>query len=100
MTKSAVGVNGAFSAGGEVGSPGTIKNPPPAVKITEVSSTSSSNATYAADCNAHQRQLFSDSLRAALNLSELRALVVSLGLDPDTVRQTSDRHWTWVARKA
>ena len=48
-TLSVNGVNGAFVASGETGSPGTIKNGPPSVKITEVSSTSSSNATYKAD---------------------------------------------------
>ena len=51
-TLSVVGTNGAFAAGGEIGSPGTIKNAPaplPNVKITEVSATSSSNSTYKAD---------------------------------------------------
>jgi hypothetical protein len=55
--------------------------------------------TYAADANTHQRQMFEDSLRAALTVAEMRALVAGLGLDPATVRQTSDRHWTWQARK-
>jgi ubiquinone/menaquinone biosynthesis C-methylase UbiE len=53
--------------------------------------------TYAGDANAHQRQMFEDSLRAALTLEELRAMVTALGFDAATVRQTSDRHWTWVA---
>ncbi len=51
-TLSVNGVDGAFLASGETGSPGTIKNPPPplpSVKVTEVSSTSSSNTTYKAD---------------------------------------------------
>jgi ubiquinone/menaquinone biosynthesis C-methylase UbiE len=51
-------------------------------------------STYAAGCNAHQRQLFSDSLRAALTLAEVQTLLVELGFDPATVQQTSDRHWT------
>jgi ubiquinone/menaquinone biosynthesis C-methylase UbiE len=51
--------------------------------------------TYAGDANAHQRQMFEDSLRAALTLDEVRAMVGRLGFDPATVRQTSDRHWTW-----
>lgn len=51
-------------------------------------------ATYAADCNPHQRQLFTDSLRAALTLAEVQTLLVELGFDPSTVTQTSDRHWT------
>jgi ubiquinone/menaquinone biosynthesis C-methylase UbiE len=56
-------------------------------------------AAYAGDANAHQRQMFEDSLRAALTVAEVRALVAGLGLDPADVRQTSDRHWTWQARK-
>jgi ubiquinone/menaquinone biosynthesis C-methylase UbiE len=56
-------------------------------------------ATYAGDCNEHQRKMFSDSLRAALSLDELRELVAGfVGLD-NSVAQTSDRHWTWVATK-
>jgi ubiquinone/menaquinone biosynthesis C-methylase UbiE len=51
--------------------------------------------TYAAGANDHQRQMFGDSLRAALTLEEVRALVTSLGFDPATVQQTTDRHWTW-----
>lgn len=54
--------------------------------------------TYAADTNAHQRQLFADSLRAALTLAEVRSLVAPLGFAPETVQQTSDRHWTWAAQ--
>ncbi len=56
-------------------------------------------ATYAGDANAHQQQMFADSLRAALTLPEIRGLVVTLGFAPDTVQQTSDRHWTWAATK-
>jgi ubiquinone/menaquinone biosynthesis C-methylase UbiE len=54
---------------------------------------------YAGDCNAHQRQLFDDSLRAALSVGEIRAVVAQLGYDPKTVTVTSDRHWTWCAVK-
>jgi ubiquinone/menaquinone biosynthesis C-methylase UbiE len=50
---------------------------------------------YAGDANEHQRQMFSDSLRAALTLREVQAIIADLGFDPDGVRQTSDRHWTW-----
>lgn len=53
--------------------------------------------TYAGDANPHQRRLFADSLRAALTLAEVQTLVVELGFDRDTVKQTSDRHWTWTA---
>jgi ubiquinone/menaquinone biosynthesis C-methylase UbiE len=52
---------------------------------------------YAGDANAHQRRLFADSLRAALTLSEVQSLVGQLGFSPHTVRQTSDRHWTFVS---
>jgi ubiquinone/menaquinone biosynthesis C-methylase UbiE len=55
--------------------------------------------TYATEANAHQRQLFDKSLRAALTLAEIRALVAGLGFDRETVQQTTDRHWTWSARK-
>ncbi|MEX2111749.1 MAG: class I SAM-dependent methyltransferase [Pirellulales bacterium] len=54
-------------------------------------------AAYAGNCHAHQRQLFEDSLRAALSVGELRSLVVELGFEPSTVSATSDRHWTWSA---
>lgn len=56
-------------------------------------------ATYAAGANEHQRQMFDDSLRAALTLDEIRGLVSSLGFDELTVQATSDRHWTWIAYK-
>lgn len=55
--------------------------------------------TYAGDANAHQRQMFDASLRAALTIAEIRALVAAVGFAADTVKQTSDRHWTWAARK-
>jgi ubiquinone/menaquinone biosynthesis C-methylase UbiE len=53
--------------------------------------------TYAAGANDRQRQLFHDSLWAALTLAEVQSLVAQLGFPPDTVAQTSDRHWTWSA---
>jgi ubiquinone/menaquinone biosynthesis C-methylase UbiE len=56
-------------------------------------------ATYAAGANAHQQQMFADSFRAALRVEEMQALVAELGGDPRGVRATSDRHWTWTARK-
>lgn len=55
-------------------------------------------ALYAAEANDSQRQLFADSLRAALSLEEVRQIVARLGIEPE-VRATSDRHWTWIARK-
>jgi ubiquinone/menaquinone biosynthesis C-methylase UbiE len=54
---------------------------------------------YAEGANPHQRQMFEDSLRAALTVEEVRALTGPLGFDPRTVQQTSDRHWTWAAHK-
>jgi ubiquinone/menaquinone biosynthesis C-methylase UbiE len=56
-------------------------------------------ATYAGDTNDHQRQMFADSLHAALTVEEVLGLVSGLGFAPETVQQTTDRHWTWVARK-
>jgi ubiquinone/menaquinone biosynthesis C-methylase UbiE len=53
--------------------------------------------TYAAGANHHQRRMFAESLHAALSLAEIRRLVASLGFTYDSVNQTSDRHWTWVA---
>jgi ubiquinone/menaquinone biosynthesis C-methylase UbiE len=54
---------------------------------------------YANDANAHQRRMFEDSLRAALTVEEIRALVGRHGFDESSVQQTSDRHWTWVAHQ-
>ena len=47
-----------------------------------------------------QRQLFRQSLHAALTVAEVRSMIAELGLDPDGVRATSDRHWTWQGIKA
>ncbi len=55
--------------------------------------------TYASDANEHQQQMFADSLRAALTVEEMQQLVGRLGVGPETVRTTSDRHWTWAAQK-
>jgi len=57
-------------------------------------------ATYAAGANQHQQKMFDDSLRAALNLDEIRAIVSELGFAEETLQATSDRHWTWIARKS
>jgi ubiquinone/menaquinone biosynthesis C-methylase UbiE len=54
---------------------------------------------YAGEANAHQQKMFADSLHAALTLDEVRALVGALGFAPETAQPTSDRHWTWSARK-
>ena len=55
--------------------------------------------TYAADEDEHARQMFEASLRAALSLEEILDFVTSLGFAAETVRATSDRHWTWSARR-
>ena len=53
---------------------------------------------YAGDESPHQKQMFDDSLRAALSLEEIREMVTNLGFQGDSVQATSDRHWTWVDR--
>lgn len=50
--------------------------------------------TYAGDANLHQRQMFHNSLHAALTLDEVRAMLIELQFPPEWVQQTSDRHWT------
>jgi ubiquinone/menaquinone biosynthesis C-methylase UbiE len=55
--------------------------------------------TYAGGTTSRQRQLFADSLRAALSLEEMRRLVGLLGFAPESVTLSSDRHWTWRAIK-
>lgn len=54
---------------------------------------------YAGGPKESQRQLFAQSLRAALTVDEMRTIVGQLGFDPEGVRATSDRHWTWIGRK-
>jgi ubiquinone/menaquinone biosynthesis C-methylase UbiE len=55
--------------------------------------------TYAGSATPNQQKLFAESLHAALSLAEIRDLVVGLGFSADSVLQTSDRHWTWSARR-
>ena len=56
-------------------------------------------ATYAIDETDAAKQLFRQSLHAALTVDEMRKHVEQVGYNPQTVQATSDRHWTWVARK-
>lgn len=49
---------------------------------------------YAGDENDHQRQMFRDSLHAALTIAEVQAILAEIGIAPDAVAQTTDRHWT------
>jgi ubiquinone/menaquinone biosynthesis C-methylase UbiE len=44
--------------------------------------------------NAHQKQLFRDSLHAALTINEVKQLIFRAGLVGVKVYQSSDRHWT------
>jgi ubiquinone/menaquinone biosynthesis C-methylase UbiE len=55
--------------------------------------------TYAADADATQQKLFAESLHAALTLEELRELIAKQGFAESTVSVSSDRHWTWFARR-
>lgn len=56
-------------------------------------------STYAGDAQPAQRQMFADSLGAALTVEEVRELVAVHGFPPTTVAATSDRHWTFAARR-
>lgn len=55
--------------------------------------------TYAGGATARQAQLFRQSFHAALTLAEIQAMVASLGFPPESVQMTTDRHWTWSARR-
>lgn len=55
--------------------------------------------TYAGYANAHQQQMFRESLHAALTLSEVGDLLKSFGIPSTAVQATSDRHWTICVRK-
>jgi hypothetical protein len=54
---------------------------------------------WAARDTRRQRALFEASLRAGLRADEVAAAVAPLGIDPSSVRVTSDRHWTLAARR-
>jgi len=51
-------------------------------------------STYAANTNDQQRQLFRQSLQAALTVEEVRSLLTVVGLPSEWCVQTTDRHWT------
>ncbi|TWU14281.1 Demethylrebeccamycin-D-glucose O-methyltransferase [Symmachiella macrocystis] len=55
-------------------------------------------STYAADTNDEQRQLFRQSLRAALTVAEVKSLLSTAGLPAQWCVQTTDRHWTLAGR--
>jgi ubiquinone/menaquinone biosynthesis C-methylase UbiE len=50
--------------------------------------------TYAGTEGDHARAMFAASLHAALALVEVRELATQVGFPPESVTQTSDRHWT------
>ena len=52
---------------------------------------------YSGDDDEFQRAMFHDSLRASLTVNEVREMLSALGQDPESVKATSDRHWTWAA---
>jgi ubiquinone/menaquinone biosynthesis C-methylase UbiE len=54
---------------------------------------------YAASETPKARALFEASLKAALTLEEIRAIVTRLGYPETDVAMTSDRHWTWIWRR-
>lgn len=53
--------------------------------------------TYAGNANPHQRQMFDDSLHAALSLAEVQEMLQMLNRPSEWVTQSSDRHWTIAA---
>lgn len=57
-------------------------------------------SVHAASATAGQRQLFADSLNAALTVEEVRQIVATLPLSRASVEATSDRHWTLSATRA
>jgi ubiquinone/menaquinone biosynthesis C-methylase UbiE len=54
---------------------------------------------HAGGATPRQRQLFADSLQAAFTVEEIGDFVTAVGFDKSSVRLTSDRNWTWSARK-
>lgn len=56
--------------------------------------------TYAGHENPHQQQLFRQSLHAALTVDEVLACCEEVKFADLTVKATSDRHWTLIAKNA
>lgn len=56
-------------------------------------------ALYTEHDTDHQRALFEASLRAALTVTEVRALAAQAGLAGAVVEASSDRHWTLAWRR-
>lgn len=57
-------------------------------------------STYAGEESEYSQRLFRDSLHAALTLDEMRQLVADAGYNPQSVSESSDRHWTWAVQKS
>lgn len=55
--------------------------------------------SYAPHATQRQRRMFEDSMRAALTVGEAQLLAAEIGSMRDSVRATSDRHWTLAVRK-
>ena len=53
---------------------------------------------WAGPATEHQQQMFRESLHAALTTAEIRDMLLTVRLNPDWVRQTTDRHWTIAGR--
>ncbi len=53
----------------------------------------------AGNYNSHQQQLFHDSLKAALTLTEVQELIDQVGLTQVKLTQSSDLHWTIERKK-
>lgn len=56
--------------------------------------------TYAGTSNAHQQQMFEESLHAALSIEEIQTMLAASGYPTGWVSQTTDRHWTICGRKS
>lgn len=54
--------------------------------------------TYAGEENDHQKQLFRQSLHAALTVEEVGELLAQSGFPAEWAAATSDRHWTVAGR--
>jgi ubiquinone/menaquinone biosynthesis C-methylase UbiE len=56
-------------------------------------------AKVGGDYDAHQQQLFDDSLKAALTLAEVQDLIDRVGLSQVKLTQSSELHWTIERKK-
>jgi ubiquinone/menaquinone biosynthesis C-methylase UbiE len=57
-------------------------------------------SAYAGDEPLAAQGLFRASLHAALTVTEVKDIARALGLPPEDVAMTSDRHWTWTWRRS